>query len=85
MLFSFFFLPQIFFYGVRSLAGAILNGISAVTASGTVASLATVIIGGAGGLVAYVLAARWLKIGELSDLTAMLRARLPGWAGWQAR
>jgi putative peptidoglycan lipid II flippase len=56
-------------------------GISAVTDSGTVASLATVVIGGAGGLVAYVLAARLLKIGELRDLTAMLRARLPGRAG----
>ena len=44
-----------------------------------------VVIGGAGGLVAYVLAARWLKIGELRDLTAMLRGRLPGRAGWQAR
>ena len=60
---------------------AVTFGISAVTASGTVASLATVALGGAGGLVAYVLAARLLKIGELRELTTMLRARLPGRAG----
>jgi len=60
---------------------AVALGISAVTASGTVASLATVIVGGAGGLAAYLLAARLLKIGELRDLTALLRSRLPGRAG----
>jgi putative peptidoglycan lipid II flippase len=60
---------------------AVALGISAVTISGTVASLATVVIGGAGGLAAYVLAARLLKIGELRDLTTMLRGRLPGRAG----
>jgi putative peptidoglycan lipid II flippase len=60
---------------------AVALGISAVTASGTVASLATVVIGGAGGLAAYVLAARWLKVAELRDLTVLLRARLHGRAG----
>jgi putative peptidoglycan lipid II flippase len=53
-------------------------GISAVTSGGTVASLATVAVGGTGGLLAYVLAARLLKVSELGDLTAMLRSRLPG-------
>jgi murein biosynthesis integral membrane protein MurJ len=57
---------------------AVALGISAVTADGTVASLATVALGGAGGLLAYVLAARLLKIRELSELTTMLRGRLPG-------
>jgi putative peptidoglycan lipid II flippase len=60
---------------------AVALGISAVTASGTVASLATVAIGGAGGLAAYVLAARWLKVAELRDLTVLLRGRLHGRAG----
>jgi len=55
---------------------AVALGISAVTASGTVASLATVVIGGAGGLAAYLLTARLLKIGELRDLTVLLRSRL---------
>jgi putative peptidoglycan lipid II flippase len=57
---------------------AVALGISAVTSSGTVASLATVVIGGTGGLIAYVLTARLLKISELRDLTTMLRGRLPG-------
>jgi putative peptidoglycan lipid II flippase len=57
---------------------AVALGISAVTADGTVASLATVAIGGAGGLLAYVLAARLLKVRELGELTTMLRGRLPG-------
>jgi putative peptidoglycan lipid II flippase len=60
---------------------AVALGVSAVTSSGTAASLATVIIGGGGGLAAYLLAARLLKIGELRDLTALLRSRLPGRAG----
>jgi putative peptidoglycan lipid II flippase len=57
---------------------AVALGISAVTADGTVASLATVAIGGAGGLLTYVLAARLLKVRELGELTTMLRGRLPG-------
>jgi putative peptidoglycan lipid II flippase len=57
---------------------AVALGISAVTSSGTAASLLTVVIGGGGGLAAYLLAARLLKIGELRDLTALLRSRLPG-------
>jgi putative peptidoglycan lipid II flippase len=43
--------------------------------AGTVASLATVAIGGAGGLLLYLLAARLLRIEEVGALTRSLRAR----------
>jgi murein biosynthesis integral membrane protein MurJ len=46
--------------------------------SGTTEALATVAIGGSGGLLLYVLAARALRVSELSDLSSMLRARLRG-------
>jgi hypothetical protein len=40
------------------------------------AAVATVAIGGAGGLLLYWLAGRMLKIGELREVTGMARARL---------
>jgi len=43
---------------------------------GTIAALATVAIGGAGGLALYLLAARVLNVAEVSDLTRSLRSRL---------
>ena len=49
---------------------------SAVAPSGTLPSLATVAIGGSGGLLLYVLAARMLKVDEVSDVTSMVRARM---------
>jgi putative peptidoglycan lipid II flippase len=46
--------------------------------SGTIAALATVALGGGGGLALYLLTARLLKVRELSELTSSLRARLRG-------
>jgi murein biosynthesis integral membrane protein MurJ len=60
---------------------AVALGIGAVTAQGTVAALATVALGGTGGLLAYLLCARLLRVGEISDLTSLLRARLRGRPG----
>jgi murein biosynthesis integral membrane protein MurJ len=54
---------------------AVAAGISAVTAGGTIAALATVAVGGTLGLGAYLLAARLLRVSEISDLTGLLRAR----------
>jgi putative peptidoglycan lipid II flippase len=50
--------------------------IGAAMPAGALAALAIVAIGGTGALLLYVLAARALKVGELHELTGMLRARL---------
>jgi putative peptidoglycan lipid II flippase len=50
--------------------------IDRIAPAGTIAALATVAIGGSGGLVLYVLAARVLNIAEVSELTRSLRLRL---------
>lgn len=50
--------------------------IGTVMPASTPAVLATVTIGGSGALLLYVLSARALKIGELRELTGVLRARL---------
>jgi hypothetical protein len=52
--------------------------IGAVLPAGTPAALVTVVVGGSGALVLYVLSARALKIDELRALTGMLRTRLSG-------
>ncbi|HKD87978.1 MAG TPA: murein biosynthesis integral membrane protein MurJ, partial [Streptosporangiaceae bacterium] len=62
----------IFALGASALIGALMP-------AGTLAALATVAIGGSGALALYMLAARALKIGELRELTGMLRARLLLW------
>src|SRR5215472_16654975 len=62
----------IFAFGASALIGAVMP-------AGTLAALATVAIGGSGALALYMLAARALKIGELRELTGMLRARLLLW------
>jgi putative peptidoglycan lipid II flippase len=49
-----------------------------VAPGGTVAALATVAIGGSGGLLLYVLAARWLRVAEVGELATMVRTRLIG-------
>jgi putative peptidoglycan lipid II flippase len=59
----------IFALGASALIGTVLP-------AGTLAALATVAVGGSGALLLYVLAARALKIGELRELTGMLRVRL---------
>lgn len=59
----------IFALGASALIGAVMP-------AGTLAALTTVAVGGSGALLLYVLAARALKIGELRDLSGMLRARL---------
>ena len=59
----------IFAFGASALIGAVMP-------ASTLAALATVAIGGSGALLLYVLAARALKIGELRELTGMLRVRL---------
>jgi putative peptidoglycan lipid II flippase len=59
----------IFALGASALIGTVMP-------AGTLAALATVAIGSSGALVLYVRAARVLKIGELHELTGMLRARL---------
>ncbi len=46
-----------------------------IGSGGTLTALAIVTLGGSGGLVLYVLTARWLRISEVSDLIAMCRAR----------
>ncbi len=47
-----------------------------VGSGGTLTALAIIAIGGSGGLLLYVLSARWLRIAEVSDLITMCRARL---------
>src|SRR5262249_22034333 len=59
----------IFALGASALIGAVMP-------VGTPAALVTAVVGGSGALLLYVLAARALKIGELRELTGMLRARL---------
>lgn len=61
----------IFALGASALIGAVMP-------AGSLAALATVAIGGSGALLLYLLAAKALKIGELRELTGMLRARLRG-------
>jgi putative peptidoglycan lipid II flippase len=61
----------IFALGVSALIGHVLR-------AGTLAALATVAIGGSGGLLLYLLFARALKIDELYQLTGLLHARLSG-------
>jgi murein biosynthesis integral membrane protein MurJ len=43
---------------------------------GTITALTIVVVGGSGGLFLYLLAARKLKVAEISDLIGMVRARL---------
>jgi putative peptidoglycan lipid II flippase len=50
--------------------------ISVAARSGTLSSLATVAIGGTGGLLIYWAVGRLLKIGELREVTMMARARI---------
>jgi putative peptidoglycan lipid II flippase len=50
--------------------------INNVARPGMLAAVATVVIGGAGGLLLYWLAGRLLKISELREVTTMTRARL---------
>jgi len=50
--------------------------IDLIAPAGTVASLASVAIGGTGGLMLYLVAARVLKVTEVSELTRSLRLRL---------
>ena len=50
--------------------------IARVAPSGTITALTIVAVGGGGGLLLYVLAARVLKIAEVAQLTQSLRARL---------
>jgi hypothetical protein len=50
--------------------------IGAVVPAGHVAALATVILGGSGALLLYVLFAKALGVGELDDLSHTVRARL---------
>jgi putative peptidoglycan lipid II flippase len=50
--------------------------IGAEAPSGTLAALATVAIGGSGGLLLYWGAGRLLRVGELREVTGMVRARL---------
>jgi putative peptidoglycan lipid II flippase len=53
--------------------------IDRIAPAGTVAALATVAVGGTGGLVLYLLAARFLNVAEVTELTRSLRLRLrPG-------
>jgi putative peptidoglycan lipid II flippase len=47
-----------------------------IAPGGTVAALATVAVGGSGGLALYLLAARVLNVAEVSELTRSLRSRL---------
>jgi hypothetical protein len=49
-----------------------------VMPASTPAALLTVVVGGSGALVLYLLSARALKIDELHQLTRMLRTRLSG-------
>ena len=49
--------------------------IARVAPSGTITALTIVAVGGGGGLLLYVLAARVLKIAEVAELTQSLRAR----------
>ncbi len=46
-----------------------------VGSGGTLTALAIVTIGGSGGLLLYVLTARWLRVTEVNDLITMCRAR----------
>jgi putative peptidoglycan lipid II flippase len=50
--------------------------IGAIAPGGTVTALAIVTIGGSGGVLLYVLAARWLRVSEVTEVIAMCRARL---------
>jgi putative peptidoglycan lipid II flippase len=50
--------------------------VTVVLGSGKVASLAVVVAGGAGALVIYLVAARALRVGEVTDLIGSLRSRL---------
>jgi len=50
--------------------------IDQVAPAGTVAALASVAIGGSGGLALYLLAARVLNVTEVSEMTRSLRVRL---------
>jgi putative peptidoglycan lipid II flippase len=61
----------IFALGTSALIGVVLP-------ASTPAALVTVVVGGSGAVVLYVLSARALKIDELRALTRMLRARLSG-------
>jgi putative peptidoglycan lipid II flippase len=61
----------IFALGASALIGAVLS-------ASTLAALVTVVVGGSGALVLYLLSARALKIDELHQLTGMLRTRLSG-------
>jgi putative peptidoglycan lipid II flippase len=47
-----------------------------IVPAGTVAALASVAVGGTGGLVLYLLAARFLNIAEVTELTSSLRLRV---------
>ncbi len=49
--------------------------------AGTISSLTIVVIGGAGGLLLYLLTARLLRVPEVGDLTASLRSRFRPGAG----
>jgi putative peptidoglycan lipid II flippase len=48
----------------------------AVLTPGKVSSALAVAVGGAGALVLYVVAARLLRVSEVTDLTGMVRSRL---------
>jgi putative peptidoglycan lipid II flippase len=62
---------MIFAIAVSVVLGALAPG-------GTVTALAVVAIGGAGGLLLYLLTARLLKIAEIGELTRSIRARFGG-------
>jgi putative peptidoglycan lipid II flippase len=57
---------------------AVTIAIDRVGSGGTISALATVAIGGAGGLLLYLLTARLLKVAEIGELTRMVRARFGG-------
>jgi putative peptidoglycan lipid II flippase len=50
--------------------------ITVAAPAGTIAALAIVAVGGTGGLLLYLLTARFLRIDEIGELTSSLRARL---------
>ena len=58
---------------VFAIAASVVIG--AVAPSGTAGSFATVVVGGTGGLLLYLVAARMLKVSEVGELTRSLRAR----------
>jgi hypothetical protein len=59
---------------IFAIAVSVLIGIAA--GPGMLAAVATVAIGGSGGLLLYWLAGRLLKIDELREMTGMARSRL---------